>query len=144
MTDNMHDSSSARLEESRANIRRLMRLELKRDPTDEELEERFLDIQAIKYGSALRRPAQSQPETLVVATPQKPYITPFLTLMIDAIEHFGITEHHWPKKEELAEYFRNSKLPGNVSISNSQANMMATFCRPLDAMEGGNTSLKPK
>lgn len=66
------------------------------------------------------------------------YLSPFMRMMSDAIRHFEIREGHWPKKKELEEYFREQKLPDGTPVSPNQASYLATFCRPLEAMSGGN------
>ena len=75
---------------------------------------------------------QSQPTT------DGAYVSPYMQLMLDAVRHFKIGAGSWPKKEELEEYFRGQKLPDGSSISANHARYLATFCRPLAAMSGGN------
>jgi hypothetical protein len=65
-------------------------------------------------------------------------LSPFMQMMADAIRHFEISEERWPKKEELEQYFRAQKLPDGTSVSPNQARYLATFCRPLAALRGGN------
>ena len=75
---------------------------------------------------------QSQPTT------DGAYVSPYIQLMLDAVRRFEINEKNWPKKEELEEHFRAQKLPDGTPISANQARYLATFCRPLAAMSGGN------
>jgi hypothetical protein len=67
------------------------------------------------------------------------YLSPFMVLMLAAVKHFQISEDRWPKKEPLEEYFRAQKLPDGTPISPNHARTLATFCRPLAAMSGGNS-----
>jgi hypothetical protein len=72
------------------------------------------------------------------------YLSPFMVLMLEAVRRFEINEQRWPKKEELEEYFRAQKLPDGTPISLNHARLLATFCRPLAAMSGGNSkAVKP-
>jgi hypothetical protein len=74
------------------------------------------------------------------AKPQ--YVSPFLQIMIDATNRFGITHgKNPPKKAELEAYFKKQKLPDGTPISPSQAKMMATFVRPPEAMKGGQKKM---
>jgi hypothetical protein len=66
------------------------------------------------------------------------YLSPFVVLMMAAVRHFEISERRWPKKEALEQYFRAQKLPGGRPVSPHQARHLATFCRPLAALRGGN------
>jgi hypothetical protein len=66
------------------------------------------------------------------------YWSPFMVLMLTAVRHFKIGEQQWPKKHELEEYFCAQELPDGRPISPNQARYLATFCRPLAAMSGGN------
>jgi hypothetical protein len=66
------------------------------------------------------------------------YLPPFMVLMLAAVRHFNISEQCWPKKPELEQYFRAQKLPDGSPISSNQARCLATLCRPLAAMSGGN------
>ena len=66
------------------------------------------------------------------------YVSPYMQLMLDAVRHFKIGAGSWPKKEELEEHFRAQKLPDGKPISANHARYLATFCRPLAAMSGGN------
>jgi hypothetical protein len=67
------------------------------------------------------------------------YLSPFMVLMLAAVQHLKISEQHCPKKEVLEEHFRAQRLPDGTPISPNQARDLATFCRPPAAMRGGNT-----
>jgi hypothetical protein len=67
------------------------------------------------------------------------YLSPFMELMATAIRHFEISEDNWPKKQLLVNYFCTQKLPDGKPITHNQARNLATFCRPLAAMSGGNS-----
>lgn len=72
-------------------------------------------------------------------TSNNQYITPFIGMMIKAINHFEINEDKCDvKKEELVEFFLSCPLPDGSRLSPNQANMMATFSRPPRFMKGGN------
>jgi hypothetical protein len=66
------------------------------------------------------------------------YLSPFMVMMLEAVRHFKINEQRWPKKGELEAYFLAQKLPDGTPITANQARNLATFCRPLAAMSGGN------
>lgn len=76
--------------------------------------------------------------------PHGEYVTPYIEIMQQAIEHFGITEKNQPKvTEELVPWFREkiSELPEeNEDRAGSKAKMMATFVRMPASQRGG---LKP-
>lgn len=69
------------------------------------------------------------------------YLPEFIELMLAALDHFGITSSKYPKKEELVEWFSSQKLPNGENVSPRLADSLATFCRPLNAMKGGNKRL---
>lgn len=66
------------------------------------------------------------------------YHSPFMQLMLEAVQRFKISEERWPKKEELEQHFAAQKLPDGTPVSAAQASYLATFCRPLAALRGGN------
>lgn len=72
-----------------------------------------------------------------VANAENVYLSPFMEIMLRAIENFNINANKFPKKEELVEHFKLQKLPDGSFVSPSQAAHMATFCRPFEAMKGG-------
>jgi hypothetical protein len=87
------------------------------------------------------------PRKVIVRVEDKPtpppaanggYSSPFMQLMCEAIHHFNISEQRWPKKDEMERYFCAQKLPDGTPISRNQARYLASFCRPLAAMSGGN------
>ena len=63
-------------------------------------------------------------------------MSPFMQLMLEAVQHFGISETSWPTKKEL-ETPRAEATGWDASLG-GQARHLATFCRPLAAMSGGN------
>jgi hypothetical protein len=70
------------------------------------------------------------------------YVSPFLQIMMDATNRFGITDgKNPPKKAELEAYFKEQKLPDGTPISLNQAKMMATFVRPPEPMKGGQKKM---
>jgi hypothetical protein len=92
-------------------------------------------------------PAPSSPGIVLVRLGEQPkprpaadgvYLSSFMQLMLEAVQHFEISEERWPKKEELEQYFTAQKLPDGTPVSAAQASYLATFCRPLAALRGGN------
>ena len=67
------------------------------------------------------------------------YLPPFMALMQEAVRELNISEQSWPKKKELEKHFCAQKLPDGTPVSPTQARYLATFCRPLEALRGGNT-----
>lgn len=65
----------------------------------------------------------------------------FIAIMLEAVSRFGINARAgtYPKHEELAAYFVTRRLSDGQLISPRQAKLMATFCRPVGAMKGGNS-----
>jgi hypothetical protein len=68
------------------------------------------------------------------------YLSPFMQMMLNAVRHFDISDTPNPRlrKEEIKQYFIAQRLPNGQGISPNQAESMATFVRPVDAMKGGN------
>lgn len=64
------------------------------------------------------------------------YTTPYLQLMQEAIEHFGLTGENQSKKENLSDWFFEKRIEGE-SISRNIANSMATLIRLPTAQRGG-------
>lgn len=77
----------------------------------------------------------SAPEPSI--SPNDIYLSPFMEIMLAAIKLFAIDSASWPKKHELIEHFQKQKLPDGSAVSPNQAEHMATFCRPFEAMKGG-------
>jgi hypothetical protein len=67
------------------------------------------------------------------------YLSPFIELMLKAIKHFKINKQHVPVKKQLEAWFLAQELPDGKSISRNQARNLATFCRPIEAIRGGNS-----
>ena len=67
-------------------------------------------------------------------------IPEFISIAHEAIRHFqiSVSANSYPKKEVLVEYFERRRLSNGTVISRHQADSLATFCRPVQAMKGGN------
>jgi hypothetical protein len=65
----------------------------------------------------------------------------FIAVMLEAVWHFKIDAktNRYPKAEELVAYFITRRLSDGRLISPRQARALATFCRPVGAMKGGNS-----
>jgi len=85
----------------------------------------------------IKIPKQREAAPKSSISPNDIYLSPFMKIMLEAIKEFGIDATSWPKKEELTEHFRKKKLPDGSTVSPNQAEHMATFCRPFEAMKGG-------
>jgi hypothetical protein len=64
----------------------------------------------------------------------------FVVMMLEAVRHFRINAPagEYPKKEDLVSWFKGRRLSSGNYVSPSQAEHLATFCRPVVAMKGGN------
>jgi len=64
----------------------------------------------------------------------------FISIAHEAIRYFriSVSANSYPKKEELVQYFQRHRLSNGTFISRHQAQSLATFCRPVQAMMGGN------
>ena len=69
------------------------------------------------------------------------YSTPYIDLMWQAIDHFGITRENQPIKENLVEWFLTQKIAGQ-NISRSTAEYLASFVRLPESRTGGNRPWK--
>jgi hypothetical protein len=69
------------------------------------------------------------------------YTTPYLELMQEAIEHFGLSDARQEKKDSLYEWFLNKEVEG-MPISNNLADAMATLIRQPGAQRGGARRVK--
>ena len=67
-------------------------------------------------------------------------IPEFISIAHEAIRHFriSVSANSYPKKGELVEFFQRRRLSNGTFISRHQAESLATFCRPVQAMKGGN------
>ena len=65
-----------------------------------------------------------------------PYTTAYLELMQEAIQRFGLTEHHQEKKEVLTDWFRSQWVEGE-QVSSNLAESMGTLVRLPSAQRGG-------
>jgi hypothetical protein len=98
------------------------------------------DLRRLLSGEAIEpevNPSQTATNSETVSAAET-YLTPYIALMLQAIEHFAISATQWPKKDELENWLSNQKLPDGTRISPNQAKMMATFARPPEASKGGN------
>ena len=59
-------------------------------------------------------------------------------LMQEAIRHFRISEQSWPTNAEIVPYFMAKKLSNGMPIGDRAARHLAMFCRPTEAIKGGN------
>jgi len=72
----------------------------------------------------------------------------FVAVQLRALKHFiGLGQYEpakglWPKKAELLEYFKQQRLSNGTFISKRKAFDLATNCRTVDAMKGGNRKVK--
>ena len=65
------------------------------------------------------------------------YGTPYLELMQQAIDEFRLGEGGYPKKEVLAEWFKERHVDGR-RVSATMAYYLATFVRQPETQRGGN------
>jgi hypothetical protein len=66
-----------------------------------------------------------------------PYTTPYLALMQEAIERFGLCEERQEKKESLFEWFVSKHVDGKP-VSNNLADAMSTLIRLPRSQHGGS------
>lgn len=64
------------------------------------------------------------------------YTMPYLQLMREAIEHFGLTALRQEKREVLLDWFRTQQIEGEP-VSKNLADSMATLIRLPSAQRGG-------
>lgn len=64
------------------------------------------------------------------------YTTPYLDLMRQAIERFGICEANQEKKELLVDWFQRQEIGGEL-VSGKLADAMATLVRLPASQRGG-------
>ncbi len=69
-------------------------------------------------------------------TATKPYTTPYLELMQEAISRFGLSVSNQSKKENLSDWFIEQQIEGEP-LSRNLANAMATLIRLPGAQRGG-------
>jgi hypothetical protein len=76
----------------------------------------------------------AQPQIKVTDFPE------FIAMQLAAVFHFRIDAKAgvYPKHEELVNYFKKQRLSDGRQVSPNQAKYLATFCRPVAAMMGGN------
>jgi len=68
----------------------------------------------------------------------------FISILLRAVEDLGIDASAgvYPKKDELVRYFRDHRLSNGAFISRNMAEALATCCRSVEAMVGGNRHRK--
>jgi hypothetical protein len=76
------------------------------------------------------------------ARPKAKEYPEFISILLKAVEHFGIDASAgvYPKHGVLKAYFLRQRLSDGSLISDHHAGALATFCRSVPAMKGGNTS----
>jgi hypothetical protein len=74
------------------------------------------------------------------AQPKAKEYPEFISILLKAVEHFDIdaSAGRYPKKDELVRYFRSHRLSTGAFISRNMAEALATCCRSVEAMVGGN------
>lgn len=98
-----------------------------------------IEIQLMKIVVDAFWPLPSDDEDAADPSPprQLAYTTPYLQLMLQAVEEFGIGTGSRPKKEALVDWFRARHVAGQ-RVSSNMANYLATFIRPPETQRGGN------
>jgi hypothetical protein len=69
------------------------------------------------------------------------YVPPFMQLMFEAIDYFGLDGEKFVKKGELVAWFKGKQVSGSPPISPRQAEVMATLVREPRHMTGGNRKI---
>ena len=69
------------------------------------------------------------------------YLSPYIQLMLEAIEHFDITEKNQPLIDVLAEWFEGKDI-GGKRVSKNEAKKLASFVRMPISQKGGNRPFK--
>ena len=96
----------------------------------------FVDIRMPRFMVLAIWPAYVPP-SMPASVDATPYTTPYLALMQEAIEHFGLSDARQEKKESLFEWFRAQEVEGEP-ISNNLCDAMATLIRLPWAQRGGS------
>lgn len=65
------------------------------------------------------------------------YVPPYIGLMLNAIEHFNISETNQPLLETLIHWFQEQTIEGQ-KISENEAKKLASFVRLPSSKKGGN------
>ena len=110
-----------------------------RNDTLEVADGQYVDIQLLKILVEALWPDLDKPMSMSpTRTPQHAaYTTPYLQLMLQAIDNFQIGASNRPKKDVLVEWFRNRTV-GGQPVSAIMANYLATFIRQPETQKGGN------
>jgi hypothetical protein len=95
----------------------------------------FVDIRIARFKVLAIWPTYVPPSTSQ-SVDAPPYTTPYLALMQQAIEQFGLSEDWQEKKESLYEWFRTQEVDGTL-VSNNLADAMSTLIRLPGAQRGG-------
>jgi hypothetical protein len=96
----------------------------------------FIDIRMPRFMVLAIWPAYVPPST-PRSVDAPPYTTPYLALMQEAIERFGLSEERQKKKESLFEWFVSKHVDGKT-VSNNLADAMATLIRLPRSQHGGS------
>jgi hypothetical protein len=72
------------------------------------------------------------------------YISPYVRLILDAIENIPIIDGEQPLKKVLIEWFEDQAKKRSIKMSANIAKMMATIVRSPDSQMGGNKPRRPK
>ncbi len=98
-------------------------------------------------GHELRMPTGLEnKQKLITHQDLNEYTTPYITLMLEAIEEFRITKENQPEVQKLREYLEEGlrKITDDPNHQNpaNKAKVMATFLRLPESQKGGNTQYK--
>jgi hypothetical protein len=96
----------------------------------------FVDIRIARFMVLAIWPTYVPPST-PRSVDAPPYTTPYLALMHEAIERFGLCEERQEKKECLFEWFVSKHVDGK-RVSNNLADAMATLIRLPRSQHGGS------
>ena len=95
----------------------------------------FIDIRVPRFMVLAIWPAYVPP-SMPKSVDAPAYTTPYLALMQEAIEHFGLSEARQEKKDSLYEWFRTREVDGEP-VSGNLCDAMATLIRLPGAQRGG-------
>ena len=95
----------------------------------------FIDIRVPRFMVLAIWPAYVPP-SMPKSVDAPAYTTPYLALMQEAIEHFGLSEERQEKKDSLFEWFLTQEVDGEP-VSRNLADAMATLIRLPCSQRGG-------
>jgi hypothetical protein len=95
----------------------------------------FIEIRVPRFMVLAIWPTYAPP-SMPKSVDAPPYTTPYLALMQQAVEHFGLSEDRQEKKDSLYEWFRSQEVDGE-ELSRNLADAMATLVRLPGAQRGG-------